>query len=98
MNESLKRSNEVQKFVLESCQHLPEYLQLLEKSKSDATIFETNYDELLKLGWFLRGVGQRFDNVVMLATALLFCNSKSEGQLLSKQGIDVNILEEIKQS
>ena len=41
LNESLKRSNEVQKFVLETIKNLERYLSLLETHSNDSSVFHS---------------------------------------------------------
>ena len=60
-------------------------------------MFNESNEARLKLGWFLRGAGVRFDSISLLATAVLYCRELDcESELLSKSGIDIDRLEKIR--
>ena len=100
LQDSLKRPNEVQKFTLDTCKHLAEYVELLEIHAQDNSVFINQSEKVLKLGWFIREAGERFTSVSILATAWLYCKDLDQvdtHQVIKEQGVDLERLAQITQ-
>ena len=70
LNNSLKRSNEVQKFVLDTCKGVPLHLQfadMLATGDGSSVFGVEDFERRLKLGWYLREAGPRWASIQLLA-------------------------------
>ena len=63
LNNSLKRSNEVQKFVLETCKGVDGHKAFIEEFQSNPEVFLTEPERKVALGWFLRETGPRWSSI-----------------------------------
>ena len=63
LNNSLKRSNEVQKFVLDTCKGVPQHLAFANELAANGNVFLEDPEKRLKLGWYLREAGPRWTSI-----------------------------------
>ena len=89
LNNSLKRSNEVQKFVLDTCKGVPGHRDFTNEFTANTAVFEAETERRTALGWFLREAGPRWTSIQLLACALEYC-SLFEGQQTRQTEIDTN--------
>ena len=54
LNVSLKRSTEVQKFVIDTSAGVPAYLKLMNDLAQDPELFDQQAERKIELGWYLR--------------------------------------------
>lgn len=75
LNVSLKRSTEVQKFVLETSCATPTYVDFMNELASNPQVFVTQPERKIALGWFLRSAGPRWPSIQLLGAAHEYCKS-----------------------
>ena len=63
LNNSLKRSNEVQKFVLETIKGTEGHATFVEEFVASPEIFQADQERKVALGWYLRESGPRWSSV-----------------------------------
>lgn len=63
LNNSLKRSNEVQKFVLETIKGTEGHATFVEEFVASPEIFQADQARKVALGWYLRESGPRWSSV-----------------------------------
>ena len=74
---SLIRSNEIQKFVLETCKHLQKAQQFEGKIMDTDGVFSADEDKL-ELGWYLRESGNRWTSIQIISAAYNYCQGQEE--------------------
>ena len=75
LNNSLKRSNEVQKFVLDTCKSVPGHREFTNEYTANTGVFEAELERKVALGWFLREAGPRWTSIQLLACAMEYCST-----------------------
>ena len=63
LTNSLKRPNEVQKFVLETCKGIEGHKTMLDQFVADSGIFDSDLVKRVELGWYLRENGSRWISI-----------------------------------
>lgn len=62
LTNSLKRSNEVQKYVLDTCKSVPAYLEFTVELQNNGDVFGDPVRRV-SLGWYLREAGPRWASI-----------------------------------
>ena len=63
LNNSLKRSNEVQKYVLDTCKSVPVHTAFTYELMANPEVFQSDPARRVALGWYLREAGPRWTSI-----------------------------------
>ena len=88
LNNSLKRSNEVQKYVLETCQGVPGHIAFTNELQNNPQAFEADPARRVALGWYLRETGSRQTSIQLLSCVLEYCRGLDRATMLRDTQID----------
>lgn len=75
LTNSLKRSTEVQKFVLETCKGVQGHMAFVEELARDSSCFENSPVRKVALGWYLREAAPRWTSIQLLSCAIEYCKT-----------------------
>lgn len=92
LSTSLKRSNDVQKFVLETCKGVEGHKAFIDEFIVNPGVFAEDSARRVALGWFLRESGPRWTSVQLFAAAIEYCTTLESALERYEGAIDTSLL------